>query len=109
MATASTEAVGSEESMGGSTQVHDRENRRDVRQAEGAYTLAPKGKGSDTGAQAAPVADEAPPAERSDLTHAATETERGTPVVLPWGKASREASGEGCGYTRMEQAKAALS
>lgn len=54
--------------------------------------LNQKGKGSGTGAQASPVAEEAPPAERSDLTRADTETERGKPVVLPCGKASRKAS-----------------
>jgi len=75
-----------------STEVNDRSNRRDVRQAEGAYTLEPKGKGSETGAQASPVADEAPPAERSDLPRVDTETERGKPVVLPSGKVSRKAS-----------------
>ena len=83
--------------MVGSTHVNDRENRRDVRQAEGAYTLEPKGKGSETGAQASPDADEAPPAERSDLTHAETETERGKPVALPEGKANRKGSRWSCG------------
>ena len=68
------------------------DKRRDVRQAEGAYTLEPKGKGSRTGGHASPVAEDAPPAERSDLPRAETETERGKPVVLPSGKVSRKAS-----------------
>ena len=59
--TASTEVVGSEDRMGRSTQVHGRK-RREVRQAEGAVTLGPKGKGSGTGVQASPVAEDAPPA-----------------------------------------------
>ena len=68
------------------------DKRRDVRQAEDATTLGPKGTWSGTGAQASPVADGAPPAERSDLTRADTETERGKPVALPEGKASRKVS-----------------
>ena len=68
------------------------DKRRDVRQAEDAMTLGPKGTWSGTGAQASPVADGAPPAERSDLTRADTETERGKPVALPEGKASRKVS-----------------
>jgi len=35
------------------------------------------------GAPNSPVADVAPPAERQDLTHAGTGTERGKPVGLP--------------------------
>ena len=60
-----------------------------------------------------PDADLAPPAERRDLTHSGTHTKRGKPVVLPTrvlsaGKANRKASPRGCGYGRVEQAKAAL-
>ena len=91
MATASTEAVGSEERMVWSTEVNGCK-RRDVRQAEGAKTLGPKGRGSGTGGHASPVADGAPPAERADLPRVDTETERGKPVVLPSGKVSRKAS-----------------
>ena len=91
MATASTEAVGSEERMVWSTEVNGCK-RRDVRQAEGAKTLGPKGMGSGTGAHASPVADGAPPAEKPDLTRAGTEAERGKPVVPPEGKASRKVS-----------------
>ena len=64
--------------------------------------------GSGTGAQASPVADDAPSAERPDLTQVGTQAERGKPVVLPEGKASRKVSPWGCGYTRMEKAKAIL-
>jgi hypothetical protein len=49
-------------------------------------TLAPKGKGSGISVPNSPIADGAPPAERRDLTHAGTCTERGKPVVLPLGK-----------------------
>ena len=56
-----------------------------------------------------------PPAERRALTHSGTHTKRGKPVVLPtresslWdGKANRKESLRGCGYGRVEQAKAAL-
>jgi hypothetical protein len=38
-----------------------------------------------------------------------TQTERGKPVVLPEGKASRQVSPWGCGDTQMEKAKAILS
>ena len=68
------------------------DTRRDVRQAADAMTLGPKGTWSGTGAQASPVAADAPPAERSDLTRAETETERGKAVALPEGKANRKAS-----------------
>ena len=58
------------------------DKRRDVRQAEDARTLGPKGTWSGTGAQASPVADDVPPAERSDLTRAGIQTERGKPIAL---------------------------
>ena len=108
MATARPEAVGSEESLGGSTAVHGGK-RREVRQAEGAKTLGPQGRGSGTGAHASPVAEGAPPAEKLDLTRAGTEAERGKPVVLPEGKARRKVSREDGGYRRREQAQAAWS
>ena len=46
--------------------------------------LDQKGKGSGIGAPNSPIADGAPSAERRDLTHAGTCTERGKPIVLPW-------------------------
>ena len=49
-----------------------------------------------------------PPADRRGLTHRGTQAERGTPVVPPQGKAHRKGSRRGCGYRRMEEAKAAL-
>jgi hypothetical protein len=52
--------------------------------------LEPKGKGSGIGVPNSPIADGAPPAERQNLTHAGTCTERGKPVGLPKGKASRK-------------------
>ena len=107
--TVSTKTVGSEERLGRSTQVHGRWNRRAVRQAEGAETLAPKGTGSGTGAHASAVTADAPSAERPDLTQGGTQAERGKPVVLPEGKARRKGSPWGCGDTRMEKAKALLS
>jgi hypothetical protein len=39
-----------------------------------------------------PVADVAPPAEKRDLTDSVVFIERGKPVILPPGKALREAS-----------------
>ena len=49
-----------------------------------------------------------PPADRRGLTHRGTQTERGKPVVSPEGKAPRKVCRRGCGYRRMEEAKAAL-
>jgi len=44
-----------------------------------------------SGAPNSPDADDAPPAERRDLTHSGTHSERGKPVVLPhWDQLSRE-------------------
>jgi hypothetical protein len=48
------------------------------------YGLGPKGMWPGVGAQRSPAADDAPPAERHDLTRSVTSTERGKPVVLPW-------------------------
>ena len=54
-------------------------------------------------------ADVGPPAERRDLTHTATATERGKPVVLPrLGKATRKGSRWDGGYRIGEQANAGL-
>jgi hypothetical protein len=48
------------------------------------------------------------PAERRGLHHLGTCAERGKPVPLPQGKASREASRWGCGYGIAEEANATL-
>jgi len=59
-------------------------------------------------------ADAAPPAKRRDLTHTATWTERGKPVVSPRdlsgsrGTANRKASSGNGGYRMREQANAVL-
>ncbi len=45
--------------------------------------LGPKGKGPGIGAVRSPIADIEPPAERRNLTHAGTVTERGKPEGLP--------------------------
>ena len=59
------------------------ENKRKVLKCPArADTLGPKGKGSGIGAPNSPIADDAPPAERQDLTHAGTGTERGKPAGL---------------------------
>ena len=60
------------------------------------------------GLQRFPAADVAPPAERHDLTHTVMSAERGKPVVLPQGKATRKRSRWDSGYRRREQAKAGL-
>ena len=70
--------------------------------------LNQKVSGQVQGLQRFPAAEDAPPAERHDLTRSVTSAERGKPVVLPPGKASRKASRRDCGYRRREQAKAAL-
>ena len=49
--------------------------------------LGPKGKGSGIGAPNSAIADDTPPAERRNLTHAGTCMERGKPVGLPMGQA----------------------
>ena len=84
------------------------DKRREVRQAEDAETLDPRGQGSGTGVHASPVAEAESPAEKPDLPRAGPQTQRGKPVVLPEGYAHRKARGWDGGYTRMEQAKAAL-
>jgi hypothetical protein len=61
-----------------------RENKRKVLRHPGRVeTLGPKGKGSGMGAPNSPIADVEPPAERQNLTHAGTGTQRGKPVGLP--------------------------
>ena len=49
------------------------------------------------GLQRSSAVDDAPPAQRHDLTRSVTSAERGKPVVLPSGKADRKASRWGCG------------
>lgn len=68
------------------------DKRRYERQAQGiAYEgnfiqcLDQNGKWSGMGVPNSPIADAAPPAERSDLTHTGTHAERGKPDVLPDG------------------------
>ena len=45
--------------------------------------LSQNGKGSGMDAPNSSIADDAPPAERQNLTHTVTGTERGKPVGLP--------------------------
>ena len=52
--------------------------------------------------------DVAPPAKRQHLTHSVTHAERGKPVTLPFGKASRKTSRWGCRYGMVEKANARL-
>ena len=59
--------------------------------------LNQKVRGQVQGPKRSPAADVAPPTERHDLTHPATSAERGKPVALPRGKASRKMSRWGCG------------
>jgi hypothetical protein len=54
------------------------------------HRLGPKGKGSGIGAPNSPIADGVPPAERRNLTHAGTGTERGKPVVSPRSRARKD-------------------
>src|SRR5215468_5392013 len=95
-ATASTNAVGAQERVVRSTQVN-RRKRRHLEQAKGADRLGPKGKWPGPGAANSPGADVEPPAYGRDLTHAVSATQRGKPVALPQGKASRKMSRWGCG------------
>ena len=48
------------------------------------------------------------PAQRRSLTHLGTYAERGKPVLLPPGTASRKASPWKCGYGIAEEANAGL-
>ena len=59
--------------------------------------LDQKGRWPGAGAQRSPAVDDAPPAQRHDLTRSVASAERGKPVVLPFGNASRKASRWGCG------------
>jgi len=70
--------------------------------------LSQNGKGSGMDAPNSSIVDDAPPAERQDLTHTGTCTERGKPVGLPKGKASRKGRGWACGYGMVEKANAFL-
>jgi len=64
------------------------------RKAEG---LNQKVRGPEQGLKYALPQTSRPPAERQDLNHLGACAERVKPVVLPKGKASREASRRGCG------------
>jgi len=59
--------------------------------------LGQNGKWSSPWANQSCGADVAPPANRRGLTHPATTTERGKPVVAPRGKANRKGRRCGCG------------
>lgn len=59
--------------------------------------LNQKGKGPSTDAGTSSVADDAPPAERQDLTHTGTHTKRGKPVSLPLGKQPVRGADRGAG------------
>ena len=71
--------------------------------------LGQNGKGSGMDAPNSSIVDDAPPAERQDLTHTGTCTERGKPVGLP---DIRESEPQGAlmgrGYGMVEEAKAFL-
>ena len=59
--------------------------------------LNQNGAWSGAGVHPFPTADVVPPAQRHDLTRSVASAERGKPVVLPQGKASRKASRWDCG------------
>jgi hypothetical protein len=60
--------------------------------------LGPKGKWSGPGVPNSSDADGEPPAKRRGLNHPRVPpAERGKPVALPHGKASRKVSRHGCG------------
>ena len=62
--------------------------------------LNQKVSGQVQGLQRSPAADDAPPAERHDLTRSVIVTERGKPVVPPFGQGSRKTTCRGCGQRR---------
>ena len=65
--------------------------RRHIRQAKEAVTLGPKGKWPGSGVFFFPDADDAPPAERRNLTRSGINAERGKPDLLrPVRKADRK-------------------
>ena len=57
--------------------------------------MGQNGRGAGMGAPNSPIADVEPPAERQNLTHAGTGTERGKPVGLPVVAATRESEPQG--------------
>ena len=59
--------------------------------------LDQKVRGQVQGLQRSPAAEDAPPAQRHDLTRPGIDAERGKPVALPRGKARRKARRRGCG------------
>ena len=83
-------------------------NARFWRQAKDADRLEPKGKWSGLEVTISSSVDVEPPAKRQNLTCSGTQAERGKPVILPQGKASREASRWGCRYGITEKANALL-
>jgi hypothetical protein len=83
--------VGNQEGVVGSTPVKGRQSR-DVRQArssplvadaEAADRLEPKGEWPGAGVQRSSAAEDAPPAQRHDLTRSVASAERGKPVAAP--------------------------
>ena len=87
--TASLTAVGSQDWVGGSTQVN-RWNRRDVEQAKEAERLGPQGKGQVQGFRTF-LAQTLPHRRRGGtFPTLGTPTERGKPVVVPRGSVSRK-------------------
>jgi hypothetical protein len=60
-----------------------------------ANRLGPKGKGSGIGALHSPIADDESLAERRNLTHTGTGTERGKPEGLPVDRSTRESEPQG--------------
>ena len=88
--TASLKAVGSQE-WAVWLRYLKRCNRRYTRQAEEAVTLGPTGKWPGSGALIFPDADDAPPADRRNLTCSSINAERGKPDLLrPVRKADRK-------------------
>jgi hypothetical protein len=59
--------------------------------------LDQKGAWPGAGVKSSSAADDVPPAYRHDLTHSVMSAERGKPVALPQGKASRKMSRWDCG------------
>ena len=69
--------------------------RRHIRQAKEAVTLGPKGKWPGSGVFFFPDADDAPPAEKRNLTRSGINAERGKPDLLLNSLKSRKADRKG--------------
>ena len=69
--------------------------RRYIRQAQEAVTLGPKGKWPSSGVGRFSDADDAPPADRRDLTRPGINAERGKPDLLLNSLKSRKADRKG--------------